>query len=187
MCAVMIRQPRPQTWLERKRGPNCARQKQVFMRKKNSTHCPSRLPRRRLDVTTARTRAATLLAGIRAGGITSIAFPSVCSKHSVAVIEAEHKCASTYRCGGSAGWTCCEQRVLLLPVELRHVNHAASTNPMILHGMPWRRFNIGCSGFEEAPGISKVDRGQVERFHRQCGDALCACGKSTCILRCRRQ
>jgi hypothetical protein len=34
-------------------------------------------------------RAVTLLAGIRAGETTSIAFPSVCSKRSVAVMEAE--------------------------------------------------------------------------------------------------
>jgi hypothetical protein len=34
-------------------------------------------------------RGFTLLAGIRAGGTTSIAFPSACSKRSVAVMEAE--------------------------------------------------------------------------------------------------
>jgi hypothetical protein len=63
------------------------------------------------------------------------AFPSACSKRSVAVIDAEHEGSSTYRCGGSAGWLCCEQRILLLPVELRRVNHTASTNTAILHGM----------------------------------------------------
>jgi hypothetical protein len=34
---------------------------------------------------------------------TSIAFPSVSSKHPVAVMEAEFFNSSTYRCGGSAG------------------------------------------------------------------------------------
>jgi uncharacterized protein (TIGR02449 family) len=36
------------------------------------------------------------------------------------------------RCGGSAGEVDCEQCTLLLPVELRHVNHTASTNAFIL-------------------------------------------------------
>jgi hypothetical protein len=46
-----------------------------------------------MGVTAARffKRAATLLAGIRAGETTSIAFPSVCSKRSVAEMEAEFK------------------------------------------------------------------------------------------------
>jgi hypothetical protein len=41
-------------------------------------------------------RAATLLAGIRAGETTSIAFPSVCSKRSVAEMEAEFKVVFRY-------------------------------------------------------------------------------------------
>ena len=38
--------------------------------------------------------------------------------------------SSTDRCGGSAGevWRYGERSTLLLPVELRHVNHTASTN-----------------------------------------------------------
>jgi hypothetical protein len=56
-----------------------------------------------MSVTVARKRAATVLAGIRAGGATSIAFPSACSERSVAVMEAESVDSSTYRCGGSAG------------------------------------------------------------------------------------
>jgi hypothetical protein len=44
-----------------------------------------------MSVTAARRRATTLLAGIRAGGTTSIAFPSACSKRSVAVMEAESR------------------------------------------------------------------------------------------------
>jgi hypothetical protein len=46
-----------------------------------------------MGVTIARRlkRATTLLAGIRAGETTSIAFPSMCSKRSVAVMEAEFK------------------------------------------------------------------------------------------------
>jgi hypothetical protein len=55
------------------------------------TKNPDRLPRQRLGVRPARKRAATLLAGIRAGGATSIAFPSACSERSVAVMEAEFK------------------------------------------------------------------------------------------------
>ena len=56
-----------------------------------------------LGVTEPRKRRSTLLAGIRAGGATSIAFPSACSGRSVAVMEAESCDSSTYRCGGSAG------------------------------------------------------------------------------------
>ena len=41
-------------------------------------------------------RAITLLAGIRAGETTSIAFPSMCSKRSVAEMEAELK--ALWRC-----------------------------------------------------------------------------------------
>jgi hypothetical protein len=50
-----------------------------------------RRPRQHLGVTVARLlkRATTLLAGIRAGETTSIAFPSMCSKRSVAEMEAE--------------------------------------------------------------------------------------------------
>jgi hypothetical protein len=50
-----------------------------------------------MGVTVARLfkRAATLLAGIRAGETTSIAFPSMCSKRSVAEMEAESKAVLT--------------------------------------------------------------------------------------------
>ena len=41
--------------------------------------------------------------------------------------------ATAYRCGGSAGWHRTAARAgLLLPVELRHANHTASTNVLIL-------------------------------------------------------
>ena len=40
-----------------------------------------------------------------------------------------HPARSAYRCGGSAGWPARWTRQgSLLPVELRHVNHTASTN-----------------------------------------------------------
>jgi hypothetical protein len=40
---------------------------------------------------------------------------------------------SAYRCGGSAGWPGARGCVgVLLPVELRHANHTASTNTVIL-------------------------------------------------------
>ena len=39
--------------------------------------------------------------------------------------------SSTYRCGGSAAWGC-PGAAHLLPVELQHVNHTASTNGGIL-------------------------------------------------------
>ena len=39
--------------------------------------------------------------------------------------------SSAYRCGGSAGWAFRSARsAALLPVELRHVNHTASTNAL---------------------------------------------------------
>ena len=64
--------------------------------------CSVRRPRRHLSVTAARTRAATVLAGIRAGGATSIAFPSACSKRSVAVMEAEPVKARPLTVAGAA-------------------------------------------------------------------------------------
>ena len=93
---------------------------------------PCRRPRQLLGNTEPRKRVSTLLAGIRAGGATSIAFPSAVSGRSVAVMEAESQDSSTYRCGGSAGWVRCCQSTILLPVELRRVNHTASTNGAIL-------------------------------------------------------
>ena len=48
----------------------------MSIRFNKSPHCR---PRQCLSVTAARGRATTLLAGIRAGGTTSIAFPSACS------------------------------------------------------------------------------------------------------------
>ena len=94
-----------------------------------------RRPRQSMGRTDTRRRASTVLAGIRAGGTTSIAFPSACSERSVAVMEAEFENSSTYRCGGSAAWVC-RTAAHLLPVELQHVNHTASTNAGILCHRP---------------------------------------------------
>jgi hypothetical protein len=77
-----------------------------------------------------------LLAGIRAGGSTSIAFPGALFRRTqwLRMMEAEspNGNSSAYRCGGSAGWVRRGRHSLLLPVELRHANHTASTNPCIL-------------------------------------------------------
>lgn len=91
-------------------------------------------------------REVTLLAGIRADGAALIAFPCACSGHSVAVMKAD--CTGKKSLAGQSsvlplrgqrrlkvsallnpGWS--EPNgvnFLLLPVELRHVNHTASTN-----------------------------------------------------------
>ncbi len=63
--------------------------KKVFHEKRKIGRSPHRRPRQHMSVTAARKRATTSLAGIRAGGTTSIAFPSACSKRSVAVMDAE--------------------------------------------------------------------------------------------------
>ncbi len=67
-----------------------ARKIQVFMQG-NTDKSHHRRPRQCISVTVARKRATTLLAGIRAGGTTSIAFPSACSERSVAMMEAESR------------------------------------------------------------------------------------------------
>lgn len=65
---------------------------------------------------------------------TSVAFPSACSRRPVAcVTEAESITTRPLdRCGGSAGEHFASTKHLLLPVELRNVNHVASTNAIIL-------------------------------------------------------
>jgi hypothetical protein len=80
------------------------------------------------------------LAGIRAGETTSIAFPSMCSKRSVAVMEAEFKAVLTclsfvhlplrgqHRLGKWQFESTSTPSSPLFPVELQHANHAASTN-----------------------------------------------------------
>ena len=87
-----------------------------------------------MGVTVARKRATTLLAGIRADGTTPIAFPSACSGHSVAVMGAKSKpryerrfVHLPLRGQRRLGWLL-DSVSLLLPVELRRVNHGASTN-----------------------------------------------------------
>ncbi len=55
----------------------------------------------------------------------------------MAVMEAEPRGSSTYRCGGSAGWADhASWPTPLLPVELQHVNHTASTNSASLRQGP---------------------------------------------------
>ncbi len=87
-----------------------------------------------MSVKAARKRATTLLAGIRAGGTTYQTFPSVCSKRSVAVMEAKSGGIRPLTVAGAAQvrWGCYQLDTLLLPVELRRVNHTASTNARIL-------------------------------------------------------
>ena len=71
-----------------------------------------------------------MLAGIRAGGTRSSAFPQRLFKaRSGCVLKRESVCdSSADRCGGSAGPEGPWRASSLLPVELRPVNHAASTN-----------------------------------------------------------
>lgn len=72
------------------------------------------------------------LAGIRADGAIPVAFPAAFARRPVALTGTESQDSSTYRCGGSAGWAGRERPAPLLPVELQHVNHTASTNAAIL-------------------------------------------------------
>ena len=79
----------------------------------------------------------TLLAGIRADETALIAFPSACSRRSVAIDEYWTK-ARRYDLNPFVLPLRGQRRLrvlarlsansLLLPVELRHVNHTASTN-----------------------------------------------------------
>ena len=59
------------------------------------------------------------------------------------------------RCGGSAGEVGRYRLSLLLPVELRHVNHTASTNALILRpGFRTQPYNR--SGMASAPHIEQL-------------------------------
>ena len=66
-------------------------------------------------------------------------------------MEGRRKAPSAYRCGGSAGWLSLPRTLhshraggpgSLLPVELRHVNHTASTNAAILGAIAGRNPTI---------------------------------------------
>jgi hypothetical protein len=94
-----------------------------------------------LGITAARAfraRAATSLAGIRAGGSLSIAFPGALFRRAQwldrwkrnTVLRAFIRLPLRGQRRLGSPW----RRPLLLPVELRHANHTASTNVLILDG-----------------------------------------------------
>ena len=77
--------------------------------------------------------AATVLAGIRAGGTPSNAFPGACSRRPVACVWRVNRVEAirplTVAGAAQAGRQRCMQRAFfLLPVELQPVNQTASTN-----------------------------------------------------------
>jgi len=101
-------------------------------------------------------------------------------------MEAAHRSrdrhAFAYRCGGSAGWPAA-RRVLhpctggvLLPVELRHANHTASTNALILDvffaGVP--TMGAMASGSPIDPLVDRVERLLVRYEELQRTNALLA-------------
>ena len=91
--------------------------------------------------------------------------------------------ASAYRCGGSAGWPAA-RRVrctrapdsVLLPVELRHVNHTASTNTLILDVFRARIPTMGAmaNGSPIDPLVDRVERLLVRYEELQRTNALLA-------------
>lgn len=77
-------------------------------------------------------------------------------------MERESDDSSADRCGGSAGWTCCVGDASLLPVELRYVNHTASTNPVILR--PFGARNPTMFGCMVTPSATEQIAERVERL-----------------------
>jgi hypothetical protein len=80
-------------------------------------------------------------------------------------MEAERHASAVHsadRCGGSAGEVGRYRLSLLLPVELRHVNHTASTNALILGqvlvAQPYNRPDM-----DSAPQIEQIAE-RVERL-----------------------
>ena len=74
------------------------------------------------------------------------------------------KDSSADRCGGSAGWAAIPQwgTAFLLPVELRRVNHTASTNRLILRLFRGHNSTIGRSMATPSTTDQIADR--VERL-----------------------
>ena len=74
------------------------------------------------------------------------------------------KDSSADRCGGSAGWAAIPQwgTAFLLPVELRRVNHTASTNRLILRLFRTHNSTIGRSMATPSTTDQIADR--VERL-----------------------
>src|SRR5207237_10168958 len=85
----------------------------------------------------------TSLAGIRAGGIAFIAFPGARLRANTQWLRVMKREIAMFReirpltVAGAAqvGFAAVPHR-FLLPVELRHANHTASTNPLILGPKP---------------------------------------------------
>ncbi len=85
-----------------------------------------------MGVKAARMRATTSLAGIRAGGATCQAFPGACSNAQWLCWKLNQGIRPLTVAGAAQVRLGVERIPLLLPVELRHVNHTASTNNRIL-------------------------------------------------------
>ena len=110
----------------------------------------------------------TSLAGIRAGGVDFHRLPRRAVRRAQWLVEdgsgsALARAPSAYRCGGSAGWPGrrCGVRGSLLPVELRHANHTASTNAVIL------RRNFVTKPYNRPPMASASQIDQIaERVER---------------------
>ena len=74
-----------------------------------------------------------MVAGIRADGGNRHRLPKCLHKHPVALMAAEPQRVRPLTVAGAAQVRPAVARIaLLLPVELRHVNHTASTNSEIL-------------------------------------------------------
>jgi hypothetical protein len=82
---------------------------------------------------------------------------------------------SAYRCGGSAGWLArLSGARLLLPVELRHANHTASTNVWILEPFTTQNPTIHrmARGSQIDPFVERVERLLVRYEELQRTNAL---------------
>ena len=128
---------------------------------------PCRLPRRRLGDNggthpNKRAHATTLLAGIRAGGTPSKAFPNACSRRSVACGWRESRRTRPLTVAGAAQARCAVRQHFLLPVELQYVNHTASTNGGILR--PFTRHNLTIEGCMATPSPTDQIAERVERL-----------------------
>ena len=118
-------------------APKRARENPVFIKIEPSTRALAVFPDSAWTSRLCDARTATVLAGIRAGGTNSIAFPSACSRRSVAVMEPEPGSVRPLTVAGAAQVRLADvPPSLLLPVELRHANHSASTNGPIVGGQP---------------------------------------------------
>ncbi len=111
--------------------PRCTRKIPVFIEGKHSTISSHRRPRQCMSVTVAHLRAQPPcwpVSGLVES--TSIAFPSACSK-----TLSDNDESGTLRCvhlplRGQRRLGSALRLTLLLPVELRHANHTASTNAL---------------------------------------------------------